>query len=91
MFGAAVGGEVEDGFLVKDTGAQITLGDNRFVVPSLGLGDDLARGGDDGAAAHQVETVFVAGLGRTHHPGTAISGCDRIRRAQADALYGTCQ
>ena len=63
MFDAAVAGEIE-GRLPRGLGSVEIAGVNQQFVPfGLGLGDDLAAGIDDQAAADQRKAVLDAGLG----------------------------
>src|SRR6266480_3659557 len=72
MFNAAVPREVEDCFLAEHGGIEVARVHQEFVLLGLSLGDDLAFGIDDEAAADQRETVLDAGLGHGYDPGVVL-------------------
>ena len=77
MLDAAMPGEIEDRGLAENGGIEIASVDQNLVVFGLGLGDDLAIGIDDQAAAKQRVPILDAGL--TDRDPTR-KDCDERRR-----------
>ena len=73
--------EIEDRLLAEDGGVEIAGVNQQLVLLGLGLGDDLAVGIDDQAAADQRMAVLDAGLGDGHDPGRVLIGAGLQRRA----------
>ena len=81
--------EVEDRLLAEAGGVEIAGVHEQLVLLGAGLGDDLAVGVDDDAAAEQRVPVLDAGLGHGHHPGRVLIGAGLQRELVVeDALLG---
>ena len=73
-FGAAVSVEGEDGGAAKLALLEVAVGNDEFVIPGGGLGDDFALRVDDDGVAEKFVAVFGAGFGDGDGEGGVLIG-----------------